>query len=135
MPVLLGDSRRFLQVLINLLKNAFKFTSSGSISLNVCYDITKRLRVSVSDTGVGIEQADIPKLFTRFGKLQRTADINSEGLGLGLEISNKLCKVYGGEITVNSAGKDQGCTFTFTMQLDPEEDNKLADPRLLKPKT
>ena len=87
MPALIGDSRRFQQVLSNLIKNAFKYTSSGSISVSVKYDSSQKLSVAVIDTGVGIERADIPKLFTRFGKLQRTSEMNSEGLGLGLEIS------------------------------------------------
>ena len=90
-PVLLGDKRRFQQVLTNLIKNAFKFTSSGSISVNIKYDVHNKLQVEVKDTGIGITPEDIPKLFTRFGKLQRTSDMNSEGLGIGLEIVKQLC--------------------------------------------
>ena len=73
--ILIGDERRFKQVLINLVKNALKFTSSGDrITVRVCYkkDLSL-LIVEVEDTGAGIAQEDFPKLFTRFGKLSRTA--------------------------------------------------------------
>ena len=83
----MGDERRFKQVLINLVKNALKFTSCGSIEIISAYDhALKCLTVHVKDTGAGIEPEDIPKLFSRFGKLQRTADQNQEGIGLGLTI-------------------------------------------------
>ena len=72
--MLFGDERRFKQVLINLIKNALKFTKNGQIKIKALYRTAKsELIVSVEDTGVGIAPEDIPKLFTRFGKLQRTA--------------------------------------------------------------
>ena len=68
-PLLLGDRRRFKQVLINLIKNALKFTKgSGTITIYACY-INNQLIVNVIDTGAGIVREDFPKLFTRFGKL------------------------------------------------------------------
>ena len=67
-----------------MVKNALKFTSiGGAITISVCYT-DGFLVVNVLDNGTGIAAEDFPKLFTRFGKLQRTAQINSEGIGLGL---------------------------------------------------
>ena len=88
LPRLYGDSRRLKQILINLIKNAIKFTQSGFIDLKVEYieEPCRHLDIKVTDTGVGIDPDDIPFLFTRYGKLQRTAKINSEGIGLGLNI-------------------------------------------------
>ena len=84
---LIGDSRRLKQVLINLVKNAMKFTQRGKIEIKVCYlEVQKMLVIHVEDNGTGIADEDFPKLFTRFGKLQRTAEMNSEGIGLGLTI-------------------------------------------------
>ena len=84
---LLGDERRFTQVLINLAKNALKFTHKGCIKIKLNYEHAKEmLIVHVEDTGEGIALQDFPKLFTRFGKLQRTASMNHEGIGLGLTI-------------------------------------------------
>ena len=84
---MIGDDRRLKQVLINLIKNAIKFTHNGMIEVIVSYSTQhKQLQVQVADTGVGISEADIPKLFNQFGKLHRTASMNSEGIGLGLSI-------------------------------------------------
>ena len=71
MPILLGDERRFKQVLINLIRNAIKFTKMGSIKISVEYkkSSSSNLSVKVEDTGVGIEEKDLQRLFTRFGKL------------------------------------------------------------------
>ena len=85
--VLIGDERRLKQVLINLIKNAKKFTNKGKIEIMVGYDYElEYLHIHVKDSGKGIAQEDMQRLFTRFGKLQRTAESNSEGIGLGLEI-------------------------------------------------
>ena len=75
-------------MLINLVKNSSKFTTSGHIKIKYSYLYNKhKLIVHVEDTGKGIAEEDLPKLFTRFGKLQRTAAMNSGGLGLGLNIA------------------------------------------------
>ena len=91
MPLLIGDQRRLQQVVINLVKNALKFTQRGSITILACYNrLHCALQVSVVDTGVGIAQIDISKLFTRFGTLKRMASINSNGIGLGLIIVKQI---------------------------------------------
>ena len=87
LPKLYGDERRFLQCLINLVKNALKFTHEGTIRLKVLFDSMQSiLQVRVEDTGVGIDKTDLPHLFQKFGKLHRTAEQNSTGIGLGLHI-------------------------------------------------
>ena len=69
------------------MKNALKFTSEGSIEIKTSYrEDLGLLVVHVVDTGAGIEEEDFPKIFTRFGKLHRTAKMNHEGMGLGLTI-------------------------------------------------
>ena len=73
--------------MINLVKNAKKFTRQGKIEIVASYDVDKQdLMIHVNDTGVGISAEDLPKLFTRFGKLHRTSQMNSDGIGLGLTI-------------------------------------------------
>lgn len=92
---LCGDPRRFTQVLINLVKNALKFTNQGdSIKIKLHYCVqSSLLTVHVEDTGVGIAREDLSKLFTRFGKLQRTAEMNHEGIGLGLTIVRQVVEL------------------------------------------
>ena len=87
LPKMIGDERRFKQVLINLVKNAMKFTVTGSISIKACYNNEARsLNVHVVDTGAGIAHAEFSQLFSKFGKLHRTASLNHDGIGLGLTI-------------------------------------------------
>ena len=79
------------QVLLNLVKNAQKFTHKGFIKIKANYDARHDdLIVHVEDSGAGIAQEDIPKLFNRFGKLHRTAQMNHEGIGLGLTIVKQI---------------------------------------------
>ena len=116
--VLIGDIRRLKQVLINLVKNAKKFTPDGKIEICAAYDYHKQcLYVHVKDTGKGIAEEDLQKLFTRFGKLQRTAQSNSEGIGLGLNIVRTIIEKSGGKINVHSDGVNKGSTFYFNIPM------------------
>lgn len=95
----MGDERRLKQVLINLVKNSLKFTTAGAIRIQASYNpIEEELIIHVVDSGVGIENEDKEKLFTRFGKLQRNASMNSDGVGLGLTIVKQVVDAYHGQI-------------------------------------
>ena len=98
LPWLIGDQRRFRQVLMNLVKNSLKFTIEGCVTIKAYYrpEPENLLIVHVVDTGVGIAEEDFPKLFTRFGKLQRTSHMNSEGIGLGLNMVKQIVESGGG---------------------------------------
>ena len=130
MPILEGDEIRLKQVLINLAKNALKFTKEGSIILTAHCDLRRnKLMVSVKDTGVGISKEDQKRLFSQFGKLDATAEINPDGIGLGLHICSQLVVANGGSISVDSEGKGHGTTFKFDMEVrtpsfEAEEDFK-----------
>ena len=91
---------------MNLIRNAIKFTEEGFIKISVTYAMQpeKLLIVKVSDSGHGIAEDDIPLLFNRFGKLQRTAEINHDGIGLGLNIVKQIVDAYEGEVSVFSRG-------------------------------
>jgi hypothetical protein len=73
--------------------------------------------VVVFDTGKGIKADEIKTLFTRFGKLERTANLNSDGIGLGLVISKRLVEANGGSIEIQSEGENMGSTFRFHMKM------------------
>ena len=107
---------------MNLVKNALKFTKRlGVIQVKAWYEKLPKqmLCVEVSDTGLGIAAQDMASLFNRFGKLQRTAELNNEGIGLGLTIVQQIVESASGTVTVQSPGVGLGSTFSFTMQLDP----------------
>ena len=75
------------------------------------------LAVQVIDTGVGLTAEEIPELCNKFGKLFRTAEMNSEGIGLGLTISKALIEALSGTLEIISDGKDLGSVFSFTMKM------------------
>jgi len=113
------DKHRYMQILLNILSNALKFTLKGSITIEVSYDSSnKQLITSVIDTGIGIKSEDIPQLFKLFGKLQSSSDINSQGVGFGLAICKKLSEQLGGSISAKST-LGVGSTFTFSVNANP----------------
>lgn len=119
---LLGDETRVRQILINILNNAVKFTNQGSITLGIMwkdesmiYNTERgRLIIYVQDTGIGISEENIKKLFTEFGQIDTKKNRNVEGTGLGLAICKRLVDAMGGEITVNSK-LGVGSTFTIVL--------------------
>lgn len=104
---------------MNLVKNALKFTKKGSIVIQVSYrdEPEHLLIVHVKDSGSGIAKEDFPKLFTRFGKLHRTAKQNSEGVGLGLNMVKQIVEQSGGEVAVESDGIGHGSCFCISMNM------------------
>ena len=103
-----GDEIRLKQILINLVKNALKFSDeNGTIKLVSTFDVqNEMLKLHIIDNGKGIRKEDIDKLFKMFGKLRRTAEINNEGIGLGLMICENLVKMNHGTISVHSDGEN-----------------------------
>ena len=113
---LIGDSERIKQVLINLANNAVKFTRQGQVMVRVrgekLSDDDLKLEVIVQDTGIGIKPEDLPKLFEAFQQVDSKRNRNIEGTGLGLAICEKIIKLMGGDITVESV-YGEGSTFAF----------------------
>ncbi|MBI1288002.1 MAG: response regulator [Flavobacteriales bacterium] len=99
--VVLGDAYRLRQMLLNLLGNAVKFTDKGSVSVYV-KAISNGIEISVSDTGVGMAEAQISKVFEEFEQAEASTTRNYGGTGLGLSIVNRLVNLHGGEIRVKS---------------------------------
>ena len=131
--VVRGDPLRIQQILVNLVGNAIKFTSSGEVAVNVTFDgefeSGCRIRIRVSDTGIGISKKTQAQLFTAFMQADTSITRVYGGTGLGLAISKRLARLMHGDIGVESElGK--GSTFWFTIQLDklgPAEATAEAD--------
>jgi PAS domain S-box-containing protein len=117
------DRGRVLQVLTNLVGNAIKFTPQGQVRLSVS-DKGDQIECSVADTGTGIAEAELPKVFGRFLQFGSSYTGPGGGTGLGLSIAKSLVELHGGKIRVQSA-LNQGTTFTFTVP-------KLSETDVLK---
>jgi CheY-like chemotaxis protein len=119
--VLIGDDTRLKQVLINLIGNSIKFTDKGKINLKVGlvndYEDTQKLRFEVSDTGIGMSEDFLFKIFDKFSQEQNTSNRQYEGTGLGMAISNDLVKLMGGTMIVESVkNKGTKCIFELTFE-------------------
>lgn len=115
---LLGDEVRIKQILINVLNNAVKYTSEGSVTLSIqCKRLEKdqaQISYSVTDTGIGIKKESIPFLFSAFKRVDEAENRYIEGTGLGLSIVKQLVELMDGEIAVNSV-YTKGSTFVITL--------------------
>jgi two-component system sensor histidine kinase BaeS len=115
LPRVHADSNRAIQVLSNLLTNALRYTpSSGQVHLAV-HAIDGAVEFSVRDTGVGIAQADLPRVFERFYRVDKSRSRALGGSGIGLTIARALVEAMDGRIRAESAGSGQGATFSFTL--------------------
>ncbi|MDR1446745.1 MAG: response regulator [Treponema sp.] len=119
LPCLLsGDEIRIRQILLNILNNAVKYTKEGYIEFRVSGKITGKesinIKFEISDSGIGIKEEDLKKIFGDFVRFDTAKNRNIEGTGLGLAITYNLCRLMGGNVSVTSVyGK--GSTFTVVL--------------------
>jgi len=116
LPTMNTDREKLRQIILNLLGNAAKFTENGEIKVSA-FQQNGSIKLTVSDTGVGIEKKDLNQIFEEFHQGDKSNGGNHGGTGLGLAIVKRSLKLLGGEIAVESeVGK--GSTFTVTLPLD-----------------
>ena len=128
--VLFGDEIRIKQVITNLLTNAVKYTEKGTVTLKVGFSKKTGdnigLKVSVTDTGMGVKKEDMDKLFAQFVRLDEKKNRNIEGTGLGLNITSNLLNMMGGELNVESEyGK--GSVFSFEISQPVRNSKPIGD--------
>jgi signal transduction histidine kinase len=116
--VMYGDAKRIAQCLLNLAGNALKFTRQGSVTIRAARE-GDFVRYSVSDTGIGIPEAELDAVFTEFRQGNATITREFGGSGLGLSITKKFVEMHGGRIWVQSR-LNEGSTFHFTIPLKKE---------------
>jgi signal transduction histidine kinase len=117
-----GDAKRLGQVFDNLIGNAIKFSPNGgrvTTRLSRQYD---RVRVEISDTGIGIPSEKLDKIWDRFYQIDSTSTRRFAGTGLGLAIVKRIVEAHGGEITVESE-VGEGTTFCFSLPLVASPEN------------
>ena len=125
------DQVRFRQVVVNLVGNAIKFTSEGSVAIKLAVrhgSGSPMIVVEVADTGIGITAEVIPKLFIPFSQADTSTTRRFGGTGLGLAISKQLVELMGGEIGVTSE-VDRGSVFWFTLPYHPEAPAPTPPPQ------
>lgn len=125
-PLVRGDENRIQQILLNLLGNAIKFTEEGEIEVRALVSKHNSLIVAITDTGIGIPEEHYENIFQSFEQIEGSTSRGYGGTGIGLAITKQLIELHGGEIEVRSRVK-RGSTFTFTLPLSTEEDQKVAD--------
>ncbi|MHB8965797.1 MAG: sensor histidine kinase, partial [Coriobacteriia bacterium] len=113
-----SDEGRVRQILLNLLSNAVRYTASGGFSVDVVEGETA-IRLTVADTGVGIDPGRLTEIFDEFKTLDRMSDNPDKSTGLGLAISRKLARLLGGEIEVASS-PGEGSVFVLLLPVEPE---------------
>ncbi len=121
LPKVYVDRGRIRQIVLNLLSNAAKFTDAGRITLKIysmTQDETDVICFAVSDTGIGIAEADIDKVFEAFRQIDSSMARRAEGTGLGMPISIRLARLHGGDLWFDSK-IGQGSTFYLTIPVEP----------------
>ncbi|MBO5373251.1 MAG: response regulator [Lachnospiraceae bacterium] len=126
---LYGDDVRLRQILINLLNNAVKYTETGSVTLSVSGEIQDsnvNLYFEVKDTGIGIKEEDLSKLFTEFERIEEKRNRNIEGTGLGMSITTQLLTMMGSQLKVDSV-YGEGSKFYFHLLQNIVDKEPIGD--------
>ncbi|MDD5004902.1 MAG: ATP-binding protein [Candidatus Omnitrophica bacterium] len=116
LPKIKADETRFSQVMINLLDNAIKYSSEGGSATISAKVVGDALQIDISDTGIGISEKDIPRIFERFYRVDKARSRELGGTGLGLSIVKHIVSAHGGQVWVKSE-LGLGSTFSFTIPL------------------
>src|SRR5690606_10225810 len=117
-----GEKDRIQQIVLNLLSNAIAYTpEGGEISINLIEE-EKDVKLLISDTGIGIAQKELPRIFERFYRVEKARSRSSGGTGLGLAIVKHLVDSHNGKIEVNSV---EGVGTTFIVTLPKKQHNDI----------
>jgi len=109
-PLIKGDPEKIKHAIMNILNNAILYTLEGGVTIAVSL-IGSLVRITIKDTGVGIESVEMEKIFQSFSRGKRGVEIYTQGTGLGLYVARSFISMHKGKITVFSEGKDKGSTF------------------------
>ncbi len=122
---LVADSGKLKQMLLNLVSNGIKFTPAGGLVSIAARRDKSMIEISVSDTGIGISEADLKLLFQEFRQLDQGPDRRQEGTGLGLALTKRFAELHGGTVSVQSS---QGRGSIFTLRLPVEPPRPKSEP-------
>ncbi len=114
LPLIMTDGQKVREVISNLIDNAIKYSETGEVKIQVI-SMNEGVRVLVKDTGMGIEQEDLPYLFQKFSRGKDIGRVHANGTGLGLYVGKNLMEALGGSIAVESDGPGKGATFSIVL--------------------
>ena len=117
LPQITIDSDRIGQVLLNIVGNSLQYTPAGGSVIISAREEGHEIHIAVKDTGIGIAQDDLPKVFTRFFRVDKSRSRVGGGSGIGLTISKHLVEAHGGSITAESEGLGKGSTFIISLPI------------------
>jgi len=120
LPIVFADKDRILQVLTNLVGNALQYTPAGGRVVIAAIKVKSEILISITDTGIGISPDNLPFIFNRFYRTDKSRARASGGSGIGLTIAQALVKAHHGRIWAESAGEGKGSTFSFTLLVATE---------------
>ena len=120
-----ADERKLKQIVFNLLSNAVKFTPDGGVITVEARKEEDELIVAVSDTGIGIQHADLERVFGEFEQVDSTYARQQQGTGLGLALTQRLVELHGGRIWAESEGEGKGSTFTFIIPIEASKTKSI----------
>jgi len=113
----MGDEDRLIQVLVNIVGNALKYTPAGGLVEITARRQASEIAIAVKDSGIGISAEHLPQVFTRFYRVDKSRARASGGSGIGLTIAKSIVEAHGGRIWVESEGDGKGSTFSFTLPI------------------
>lgn len=117
LPIITADNKRLKQIILNLMSNAAKFTEEGEIAVRAERSGEEHVIISVKDSGIGIKEEDVPKVFEKFMQIDMSSTRNKGGTGLGMAITRRLVEMHGGSIWLESR---LGVGTTFFVKLPVE---------------
>lgn len=127
---LYADEGKIKQVITNLIDNAIKYTPSGSVAVSIEHNEgAHTIAVHIEDTGIGLSEEDIHKLFGKFSRAENANHVSVRGTGLGLFIAREMARAHGGDILVNSEGRGKGSTFTLTLPERAQSPERMNDAK------
>jgi signal transduction histidine kinase len=121
LPTIYADEDRTVQVLSNLVGNALQYTPAGGSVWIKALLVKNEVKISIHDSGIGILPEQLPHLFTRFYRVDKSRARTSGGSGIGLTIARYLVEAQGGRLWAESQGQGKGSTFSFTLPVSPSK--------------
>lgn len=128
----IADRDALDKILINLVGNAIKFTDSGGLISVSCEKIEDGVQIEVSDTGIGLEEEQLDRIFDRFSQVDSSATRKHEGTGIGLSLVAELVQLHGGRVWATSAGLGQGTTMHVFLPSADSEGADQSDPEMVR---